>query len=66
MKRLLIASGNQKKLAEIELYLSAADVRVLSPADVGGLAEVEEDGLTFTANADKKATAGAIATRITA
>ena len=57
---LLIASGNPKKLAEIELYLSGTEVRVLSPADVGGLPEVEEDGLTFSANADKKATAGAI------
>ena len=56
---LLIASGNPKKLAEIELYLSGTDVRVLSPTDVGGLPEVEEDGLTFAANADKKAAAGA-------
>ena len=56
---LLIASGNPKKLVEIELYLKEAGVRVLSPADVGGLPEVEEDGLTFAANAEKKAVSAA-------
>ena len=56
---LLIASGNPKKLAEIELYLSGTGVRILSPDDVGGIPEVEEDGLTFAANADKKASSAA-------
>ena len=56
---LLIASGNPKMLVEIELYLRETGVRVLSPADVGGLPEVEEDGLTFVANAEKKAISGA-------
>ena len=57
---LLIASGNQKKLAEIELFLSGTRVRVVSPVDVGGIPEVEEDGLTFAANADKKALSAAM------
>lgn len=56
---LLIASGNPKKLVEIELYLKETGVRVLSPADVGGLPLVEEDGLTFAANAEKKAVSAA-------
>ena len=56
---LLIASGNPKKIVEIELYLKVAGVRVLSPFDVGGLPEVEEDGLTFAANAEKKAISAA-------
>jgi XTP/dITP diphosphohydrolase len=56
---LLIASGNPKKLIEIELYLKEAGVHVLSPADIGGLPEVEEDGLTFAANAEKKAVSAA-------
>ena len=58
---LLIASGNPKKLAEIELYLSGTDVRVLSPADIGGIPDVEEDGSTFAANAEKKAVSAATA-----
>ena len=56
---LLIASGNPKKLVEIEIYLKETGVRVLSPADVGGLPEVEEDGRTFAANAEKKAVSAA-------
>ncbi len=57
---LLIASGNPKKLAEIELYLSETEVSVLAPSDVGGLPEVEEDKPTFAENADKKAASGAV------
>jgi len=59
---LLIASGNQKKLVEIELFLSGAGVQVLSPADVGGLEDVEEDRPSFEGNAIKKACAAAAAT----
>jgi len=58
---LLIASGNSKKLAEIELCLSGTDVRVLSPADIGGIPDVEEDAPTFAGNAEKKAISAATA-----
>ena len=58
---LLIASGNPKKHAEIKLYLSGTGVHVLSPADIGGIPDVEEDGSTFAANAEKKAVSAATA-----
>ena len=59
---LLIASGNPKKLVEIELFLSGAGVQVLSPTDVGGIEDVEEDRPSFEGNAVKKACAAASAT----
>jgi XTP/dITP diphosphohydrolase len=58
---LLIASGNPKKLAEIGRYLEGTGMVVVSPADIGGIPEVVEDGLTFAANAEKKARAAALA-----
>ena len=59
---LLIASGNPKKLVEIELFLSGSGVQLLSPNDVGGIEDVEEDRPTFEGNAIKKACAAAAAT----
>lgn len=59
---LLIASGNPKKLVEIELFLCGAGVQVLSPADVGGIEDVEEDRPSFEENAVKKACSAAAAT----
>ena len=56
---LLIASGNPKKLVEIELYLKETGVQILSPEDIGGLPDVEEDALTFMENAEKKAVSAA-------
>lgn len=58
---LLLASGNRKKLAELTRLVDGLGVRVLSPADVGALPEVDEDGATFEANAEKKARAWAAA-----
>ena len=51
---LLIASGNPKKLVEIERFLSDTGVQVLSPADVGGIPDVVEDRPSFQENAAKK------------
>ena len=59
---LLIASGNPKKLVEIERFLSDTGVQVLSPADVGGIPDVVEDRPSFQENAAKKACAAAAAT----
>jgi len=56
---LLLASGNAKKLAELRRLAEPLGVTVLSPADVGGLPEVVEDGDTFAANASKKAASAA-------
>ena len=57
--KLLLASGNAKKLAELQRIAAPLGVEVVSPRDVGGLPEVEEDGATFLANAAKKASSGA-------
>ncbi len=59
---LLLASANRKKLAELERMLAPLGIGLLTPADVGGLAAVEEDRATFAENARKKSTAAALAT----
>ena len=56
---LLLASGNAKKAGELKRLLEPLGIRVLSPADVGGLPEVDEDQDTFEGNAQKKAVSGA-------
>ena len=53
-KRILIATTNPGKIAELRACLEA-DVKWLSLADFGRIVEVEEDGATFTENACKKA-----------
>lgn len=57
--RILVASGNEKKRRELEELCASLTVEVVSPRDVGGLPEVEEDGATFRENAAKKARSGA-------
>ncbi|WP_373044727.1 RdgB/HAM1 family non-canonical purine NTP pyrophosphatase [Vulgatibacter sp.] len=60
--KLLVASGNKKKLAELQELAQGLTVEVVSPASLGKeLPEVEEDGATFAANARKKALAFATA-----
>ena len=56
---LLLASGNTKKVAELEHLLEPLGVRLLTPAAVGGLPEVIEDEPTFAGNARKKAASAA-------
>lgn len=61
MLKLLVASNNKKKLAELERILSEAGiagVELLSLADAPSYAEPIEDGSTFAANALIKARAG--------
>ena len=60
--RLLLASGNPKKLVEIDALLRPLGVELLRPTDVGGLPEVEEDRPDFVGNAVKKARSAALAT----
>lgn len=59
--RLLIASDNHKKRAELERLLAPLGCELVTPAEIGGLPEVEEDQPTFAANAAKKARSGALA-----
>ena len=56
---LLLASNNAGKLREVRALL--ADLRVVSPADLGIGLDVEEAGQTFAANAALKARAHAAA-----
>jgi len=57
--RLLIASDNAKKRAELERLLAPLGCSLVTPAELGGLAPVDEDQPTFALNAAKKARAGA-------
>jgi XTP/dITP diphosphohydrolase len=60
--RLLLASGNRKKAAEIAAILGgSAPLEVLTLADVPAFAMPEETGATFLENARLKARAGAAA-----
>jgi len=60
-RRILVATGNPGKIAEIRAMLDA-DVQWLGLADFDNIAEIEEDGATFAENARKKATGYAKAT----
>ncbi len=57
--KLLLASGNRKKLLELQRIAAPLGVEVVQPTDIGGLPECVEDGDTFAANAAKKAREGA-------
>lgn len=59
--KILVATTNPCKLAELKAMLDA-NIDWLSLADFSGIAEVEEDGETFAANARKKASGYAKAT----
>jgi len=55
--RLLIASSNKGKLAEIMALLQDVPLEAVLPADIGIQLEVDEDGQTYAENALKKALA---------
>lgn len=52
---LIVATRNQGKLKEIRALLAPLDIVVRGVAEFPELPEVVEDGLTFAANAEKKA-----------
>jgi XTP/dITP diphosphohydrolase len=54
---LFFGTTNPGKLRELRRLLAGLPIRVVSPEDVGPLPDVVEDGLTFRANAEKKASA---------
>lgn len=55
MKKLLIATTNPGKLAEIKYFLKDLPLQLVDLADLGIKEKVEEDGRTFEENARKKA-----------
>lgn len=55
MKELILASGNQGKIAEFQSLLEGLDIQVCSMKDYPEIGEIVEDGETFTENAIKKA-----------
>ncbi|MBI5435190.1 MAG: RdgB/HAM1 family non-canonical purine NTP pyrophosphatase [Planctomycetes bacterium] len=59
MTRLLLASENKKKLAELTRLLAPLDCEVVLPSSIGGLPKVDEDQMTFRGNAEKKASSAA-------
>jgi len=54
MPQIVAATSNPGKLREICQILAPLGLSVLTPADVGGLTDVTEDGETFAENAVKK------------
>jgi XTP/dITP diphosphohydrolase len=61
-RRLLLATGNAKKLRELREILEPLRIAVLAPADIGYDPHVVEDADTFEGNAIKKAQVGLAAT----
>ena len=57
MHRLLLATNNKGKVAEIKALLNGAGLTLLTPAEIGLTLEIQEDGLTYAENASKKAVA---------
>lgn len=56
-RKLLYATTNPGKLMELRATLAPEQIDVLSPADVGRVLDVEENGRTLEANASAKARA---------
>lgn len=56
MKRIILASNNMKKIKELKEILKGGSYEVYSLKDMNIDIEVEEDGVTFEENAEKKAT----------
>lgn len=62
MKELLIATRNKGKIRELADLLKPLGIRVLSLHDLSEAPEIIEDGVTFRANAAKKAVTLAVLT----
>ena len=62
--KLLIASRNPHKLAEIRAIFNLPGMEIVGAHEIEGLPEVIEDGRTFQANAVKKAVSLALLTKL--
>ena len=66
MEKLLLATGNQGKIREYRLLLDGIPYNIVSPAEEGISAEVEETGGSYAENAGLKALALARRSRLIA
>ena len=57
--KLLLATNNAHKRTELAAALAPRGIEVVTPADVGGVPDVDEDQPTFAGNAAKKAVSAA-------
>ncbi|MCB0118176.1 MAG: RdgB/HAM1 family non-canonical purine NTP pyrophosphatase [Anaerolineales bacterium] len=57
MNKLLIATNNQGKIAELKELLANSGIEFVTPVQINLQLEVEEDGSTYEENAGKKAAA---------
>ncbi len=55
MHSLLLATNNKGKVAEIKALLDGTGITLLTPAELGLVLEIPEDGQTYAENASKKA-----------
>ena len=55
MKKIVLASNNLKKIKEIKEILNESNYQIYSLKDMNIDIDIEEDGLTFEENAEKKA-----------
>lgn len=55
-RTIVLSSRNKKKTQEVAEILAPVGFRVIAVTEFPGVAEVDEDGLTFAENAAKKAT----------
>ena len=63
MDKIIFATGNEHKMAEIRMILEDLGVKILSQKEAGITADIVEDGTTFEENALIKATGIAEAAR---
>jgi XTP/dITP diphosphohydrolase len=57
MHSLLLATNNKGKVAEIRALLTGAGIALITPAELGLILDIPEDGQTYAENASKKALA---------
>jgi XTP/dITP diphosphohydrolase len=57
MHKLLLATNNKGKVAEIKALLDGTGFSLVTPAEIGLALEIQEDGQTYAENASKKAIA---------
>jgi XTP/dITP diphosphohydrolase len=63
--KLLIATNNPGKVRELQDLLKATGLELVTPSDINLFLEVEEDGITYSENAIKKAVAFAASSGLT-